>query len=131
MIKLIASLLGGSTLAAWAVVALLSVAGLGGAYFWAQNQGYQRATVEWSQKYDARELVLERQKLAELDRQAQANDRAKASEAKRIAQLRSDLAELERQLQEQAHEADNDPDRDRVGLSADGVRRINGIGGAT
>ena len=130
MIKIIASLLGGNTLAAWAVVALIGVVSLGGAYFYASNQGYQRATVEWSQKYEARELALERQRLTELDRQAQANDRAKASEAKRIAQIRSELADLERQLQEQAHEADNDPDRDRVGLNGDSVRRINGTGRA-
>ncbi len=131
MIKIIASLLGGSTLAAWAVVALLGVTAVGGAYWYARGQGYEQATVEWSQKYEARELSLERQRLAELDRQAQANDRAKANEAARIAQLRSELSEMERQLQEQSNEADIDPNADRVGLGADSVRRINGIGGAT
>ena len=57
-----------------------------------------------------------------------ANDKAKAVEAARIAQLRSELAEMEKQLEEQSHEADNDPDADRIGLSADSVSRIGRIG---
>jgi len=129
MIALLARLLGGSTIAAWLVVAGLGVAATGGAYLWAQNQGYQRATLEWSVKYQERELALERQRLAELDRQALANDQAKAAEAARIAQLRNELTALERELQEQAHEADIDPDADRVGLSAGGVLRLQRIGG--
>lgn len=129
MIKIIASLLGGSTLAAWVLVAALGATALGGAYWYVDHQGYNRATIEWTVKYQERELALERQRLAELDRQAAANDRAKAAEAARIAQLRSELADMEHQLQEQSHEADIDPDADRVGLGASSVQRIGRIGG--
>lgn len=128
MITLLSRLLGGSTIAAWLVIAALGVAAAGGTYWYAQNQGYQRATLEWSVKYQERELALERQRLAELDRQALANDRAKAAEAARIAQLRNELSALERELQEQSNAADVDPDADRVGLSAGGVQRIQRIG---
>jgi uncharacterized protein HemX len=130
MITLLARLLGGSTIAAWLVVAALGAGALGGAYFYVRGQGYEQATLEWSVRYNERELALERQRLAELDRQAAANDAAKAAEAARIAQLRNELSALERELQEQSNEADIDPNADRVGLSAGGVQRIQRIGGA-
>lgn len=128
MIKLIASLLGGKTWLVWLIVAALGLGALGGAYWWVDHGGYQRATLEWTVKYNDRELALERQRLAELDRQATANDSAKAAEAARIAQLRNELAQAERELQEQSHEADIDPNADRVGLGSDSVLRINRIG---
>lgn len=130
MITLLARLLGGSSIAAWLVVAALGLGLAGGAYWYVDHGGYQRASQEWSAKYQARELALERQRMAELDRQATANDQAKANEAARLAQLRNELSALERQLQEQAHEAAIDPDADRVGLGASSVRRIDAIGGA-
>lgn len=128
MIKFIAGLLGGNTLMAWLIVAGLGLGAVGGVYWWVDHQGYQRATLEWTVKYNDRELALEKQRLAELDRQATANDRAKAAEAARIAQLRNELAQRERELEEQSHEADVDPNADRVGLGADSVRRIQRIG---
>lgn len=129
MIKFIAGLLGGNTLMAWLIVAGLGLGAVGGLYWYVDHQGYNRATLEWTVKYTERENELERQRLAELDRQATANDRAKAAEAARIAQLRNDLAQAERELQEQSHEADVDPNADRVGLGASSVQRINRIGG--
>lgn len=130
MIALIARLLGGSSVAAWLVVAVLGLGAVGGAYWWVDHGGYNRATLEWTVKYDQRELALEKLRLAELDRQALANDRAKAAEAERIAQLRNELAQAERELQEQSHEADVDPNADRIGLGAGSVQRLNRIGGA-
>jgi hypothetical protein len=130
MIKLIAGLLGGNTLIAWLIVAGLGLGALGGVYWYVDHGGYQRATLEWTVKYNDRELALEKQRIAELDRQALANDRAKAAERAAIEQLRNELAQAERELEEQSHEADNDPNADRVGLSAGGVQRIGRIGGA-
>lgn len=129
MIALLARLLGGSTIAAWLVVAGLGVAVAGGAYFYVRGQGYEQATLEWSVRYQERELALERQRLAELDRQALANDQAKAAEAARIAQLRNELSALERELQEQSNAADIDPNADRIGLGSDSVLRLQRIGG--
>lgn len=129
MVKFIAGLLGGNTLMAWLLVAGLGIGALGGVYWYVDRGGYQRATLEWTVKYNARELALEKQRLAELDRQAQANDTAKAAEAARIAQLRNELAQRERELQEQSHEADIDPNADRIGLGADSVSRIGRVGG--
>lgn len=128
MIKLIAGLLGGNTLMAWLLVAGLGIGALGGVYWYVDHGGYNRATLEWTVKYNERELALERQRFAELDRQALANDNAKAAEAARNAQLRSELAEMEKQLEEQSHAADNDPNADRIGLGADSVSRIGRIG---
>lgn len=125
MITLIARLLGGSTIAAWLVVGVLGLGAVGGAYLWASHHGYQRATLEWSVKYQEREAELQRLAFQELDRQAAANEAAKANEAARLAQLRNELSALERQLQEQSNAADNDPDAGRIGLSSDGVQRLN------
>lgn len=130
MISLLAKLLGGNTLFAWLIVAVVATGAIGAAYWYADHGGYQRATLEWSEKYTARENALERQRIAELDRQAAANDAAKAAEASRIAQLRNELSALERELQEQSDAADNDPDAARIGLGADSVHRLNRIGGA-
>lgn len=129
MITLLARLLGGSTIAAWLVVGVLGAGAVGGAYLWATHQGYQRATLEWSVRYAEREAELQRLAFQELDRQAAANDAAKANEAARLAQLRNELAQRERELQEQSHEADIDPNAGRVGLGSDSVYRLNRIGG--
>lgn len=129
MIKFIAGLLGGNTLMAWLIVAGLGLGAVGGVYWWVDHGGYNRATLEWTVKYNDRELELERQRIAELDRQATANDRAKAAERAAVEQLRNELAQAERELQEQSHAADIDPNADRVGLGADSVSRIGRIGG--
>ena len=126
--KLLTRLLGGSSFLAWLAVAGLCLGAAGGAYWWVDNHGYQRATLEWSVKYTQREVDLERRRLAELDRQATANDIAKAAEAARIAQLRNEAAQMERRLQDLAKEATSDPDAERLGINADSVARINSVG---
>lgn len=128
MIALLARLLGGSKLMAWLIVAGLVAGAVGGAYWYVERQGYNRAALEWTVRYTEREAELERQRFAELERQALANDRAKAAEAARIAQLRNEAAQLELQLQELADAAAIDPDADRIGLGAPSVQRLNGIG---
>jgi hypothetical protein len=125
MIKLIAGLLGGNTLFAWLIVAGLCLGALGGVYWYVDHQGYRRASLEWTVKYNERELQLERQRLAELDRQAIANDTAKAAERERLAQLRNELAQMELQLKEQADEAAKDPDRGNIACNLECVRRHN------
>lgn len=109
-----------------AAVALLVLVG---GYIWADHSGYNRAATEWSAKYSAREAELNKQRFDEAARQAAANDAAKATEQARITQLQTDMAALQQKLKEQADAADKDPDRDRVGLNVDSVRRIDGIGG--
>lgn len=127
MIAILARLLGGSTIAAWLLIGVLGAGALGGAYLWAQHQGYQQATLEWSVRYQERELALEKQRMAELDRQALANDQAKAAERARLAALHNELAQLELQLQERADEAAKDPDRGNIACNLDCVRRHNSI----
>lgn len=125
MITILARLLGGSTIAAWLVVVVLGVGVVGGAYWYARGQGYEQASLEWSVRYAEREAELQRLAFQELDRQAAANDTAKANEAARLAQLRNELSALERQLQEQSNAADNDPDAGRIGLGSDSVFRLD------
>lgn len=128
IIKLLAGLLGGKVWLAWLIVAGLGLGAVGGVYWWIDNGGYQRATLEWSVKYTQRENELERRRIAELDRQALANDTAKAAEAARIAVLREEKAKLERDLIALADAASSDPNATREGLGADSVARINSVG---
>ena len=127
MIALLARLLGGKTWLAWLIVAALSAGALGGLYAWVDHQGYARASAKWEKKYDAREAELQAARFKELDRQATANAEAKAREAERLAAEQRRVAELERQIAENDKAADADPNRDRIGIGADSVERLNRI----
>lgn len=127
MIALLARLLSGKTWLAWLIVAVLSAASLGGLYAWVDHQGYARASAAWEKKYDAREVELQAARFKELDRQATANAAAKAREAERLAAEQQRVDELELLLAELSRQADADPNRDRPGLSAGAVDRLNRI----
>lgn len=127
MIALLARLLGGKTWLAWLIVASLSAGAVGGLYAWVDHQGYARASAKWSQKYDARESELQAARFKELDRQSTANAEAKAREAERLAAEQQRVDDLERLLAELSAQADADPNRDRPGLSAGAVDRLNRI----
>ncbi len=127
MIALIANLLGGRTWAAWLVVAVLSLVSVGGLYAYVDHQGYARATAVWEKKYDAREAELQTQRFKELERQASANDAAKARESERLAAEQARADELERQISDLTTLADADPNAARIGLGADSVERLNRI----
>lgn len=127
MIALLARLLGGRTWLAWLVVAGLSAGALGGLYAWVDHQGYRRAEAKWSQKYEDREAQLQTARFKELDRQATVNAEAKAREAERLAAEHRRVDELEALLAELSTQADADPNRDRPGLSAGAVDRLNRI----
>lgn len=127
MITFMARLLGGSTIAAWLLLALAGAGAVGGAYWWADHQGYTRASTEAQVRYDKRELAIADAAEAERKRQADANTAAKANELARIKEMNDEMVELQSKIREQANEADQDPDRDRIGLSADSVRRLDAI----
>ena len=127
MIAIIARLLGGKTWAAWLVVAVLSTGVAGVVYAWIDHGGYARASAAWEKKYDAREAELAQQRFRELDRQATVNAEAKAREAARLAAEQKRADELEALIADLTADADADPNRDRIGLGADSVSRINRI----
>ena len=127
MIRILAGLLGGKTWLAWLIVAGLGLGAVGGLYAYVDHQGYRRAEVKWSAKYDAREAALEAQRFKELDRQATVNAEAKAREAERLAAEQRRVDELEALIADLAAAADADPNRDRIGLGADSVDRLNRI----
>jgi len=101
------------------------VGGLGGTYLWIDHQGYQRATNEWSAKYEKREAELATARADELKRQQDANDAAVA-ELQRVIDARNkkdlEAAVLEDQLD---IEAAKDPKARSIALDADAVARYN------
>lgn len=125
--KLLIGLLGGKTWLAWLIVAGVGLGALGGIYAFIDHGGYRRATLEWTIKYDKRELELQQLRFKELDRQASVNAAAKAREADRLAAEMARAAALEAIILENDRAAESDPHRDRIGLGADSVDRINRI----
>lgn len=108
------------------VGALAAVLGLGGGvYLYIDHQGYQRATQEWTIKYERREAELNKQTADELASQQAANDAAKAEEeAENEAERKRQMAAADRALT-LAAEAAADPNADNIALDADAVDRHN------
>jgi hypothetical protein len=127
IIAWLARLLGGRTWLAWLLTAASVAGALGGIYAYVDHQGYKRATIEWSQKYDRREAELQAMRFRELDRQATANAEAKAAESARLREMAERLADLEAAAAENDRAAEADPNADRIGLGADSVERLNRI----
>jgi uncharacterized protein HemX len=127
MISIIAKLLGGSELAAWAVVALLAAGAVGAAYLYVDHHGYERAATEYKATIAQMKADAAQARADEIDRQNAVNDAAKAAEARSIAQMQAANQSLQTKIEELQREADQDPDADRPALGADSVRRINQI----
>jgi hypothetical protein len=89
--------------------------------------GYNLASSKWQDKYDRREIEIERQVAIEEDRQYQANQRAKEIEQRRIEEIQRLKGQLDVIYEDNLNEANVDPDRDRIGISIDGVQRLDRI----
>jgi uncharacterized protein YlxW (UPF0749 family) len=127
MISIIAKLLGGSDLAAWAVIALLSVGAFGGTYAYGDHRGYGRAELKYTAQIASMKAAAATARADEIERQSAVNDAAKAAEARHIAEMQAANQSLQTQIEELQREADQDPDADKPALGADSVRRINQI----
>lgn len=96
-----------------------------GIYAWIDHQGYQRATLEWTVKYNAREAELKQQAADELARQQAANDAAKAEEEAQLeAERKRQMAAIDLAMT-LANEAAADPNADNIALDAAAVDRHN------
>jgi uncharacterized protein HemX len=127
MISIIVKLLGGSELAAWAVIALLATGVVGAAYLYVDHRGYGRAELTYTAQIAQMKADAATARADEIERQSAVNDAAKAAEARRIAEIQAANQSLQTQIEELQREADQDPDADRPALGADSVRRINQI----
>lgn len=96
-----------------------------GVYAWIDHQGYQRAALEWTVKYNAREAELKQQAADELARQQAANDAAKAEEDAQLeAERKRQMAAIDLAMT-LADEAAADPNHDNIALDAAAVDRHN------
>ena len=127
MIKILSTLLGGSSLAAWAVVATIVAASIGGFGWYEHHAGYASAATEYQAKIDSLVADYKSKSADELERQTAVNDAAKAAEARDIVSMQAANEQLQKQMEEQSNAADQDPDADAPALGADSVRRINAI----
>lgn len=94
---------------------------------WRGHTRYNQAVALWSAKYNERETGLIIEASRELNRQRAANEAAKKVEAERIAMIRAENQALEERIKELEHEADNDPDADRIGVSDGSRMRIDSV----
>ena len=114
----------------WRILSIVGVLAavlgtLGGIYLYIDRQGYQRATQEWTIKYERREAELKQQTADELSRQQAANDAAKAEEeAQQEAERKRQMAAVDLAMTLNA-EAAADPNRDNIALDAAAVDRHN------
>lgn len=97
------------------------------AYFWIDGRGYDRAASEYKARIAVIHASYKAAEVAETERQATANNAAKAREAARIAEMQAANESLQSQIEELEREASEDPDAGRAALGASSVRRINKV----
>lgn len=114
----------------WRIYAALAIAvgvfgGVAGLYAKGHADGYGKADLEWTVKYQQREAELRQQLAQEIDRQAAANDAAKADEEAQLEVYRQKLVEMADLAQQLATEAAADKNAGNVALDAAAVDRHN------
>ncbi|NZD50556.1 hypothetical protein [Rhizobium leguminosarum] len=106
---------------------LAALALLLGACAYIDHRGYQRAAVVYQARIDKIVGEYKAAEIAETERQAAANNAAKAREAAAIAAMQEANSKLETRIKELADEAAADPDAGKPVLGASSVRRINEV----
>ncbi|MBX5285195.1 hypothetical protein HJB90_29950 [Rhizobium sp. NLR10a] len=91
------------------------------------NNGYDAASLKYRAEISELKQAAADAAIAETERQAAANNAAKAREAERIAQMQAENESLELKIKELEREAGEDPDAGRVAIGAPGVQRINKV----
>lgn len=131
MIAIVARALGISDVAAWVASVALALAllgGLWGAHEWRSSSVIAEAREAGIAKGKAEERAAWDEAVAEERRlQAAINNRITEQAMLEQARLRAERDDLAKRIEELDHEADLDPDRDRVSLPAVSVRRVDAI----
>ncbi|MGZ2429572.1 hypothetical protein [Rhizobium redzepovicii] len=122
MMALLFSPIGRRILAALAALALLLAA-----YAYVDHRGYARAEAHYKGVIAAEHAAAAGAAIAETERQAAANNAAKAREAARIAEIQAETESLNKKIEELQREADEDPSADVPVLGAPSVRRVNKV----
>jgi len=107
--------------------ALAALALLLAAYAYVDHRGYARAEVHYKGVIAAEHAAAAEARNAEVERQAAANNAAKAREAARIAEMQAQTEILQSQIEELQREASEDPDAGRTALGAPSVQRVNKV----
>ncbi len=122
MIAFALSPIGRRLLGALAALALLLAA-----YAYIDHRGYARAEAYYKGVIAAEHAAAVTARDDEIERQAAANNAAKARETQRIAAMQAENESLELKIKELEREAGEDPDAGRTALGAPGVQRINKV----
>lgn len=91
------------------------------------SNGYDAAATRYKAEITELKAAAVTARDAELERQAAANNAAKAREAARIAEMQAQADQLAKQIEELQREASQDPDAGRTALGAPSVQRINKV----
>ncbi|MBB2818981.1 UNVERIFIED_ORG: cytochrome c556 [Rhizobium esperanzae] len=91
------------------------------------NNGYDAASMKYKAEIAELKQAASEAANAEIERQAAANNAAKAREAERIAEMQAETESLNQKIEELQREASEDPDAGRVVLGAPSVQRINKV----
>ena len=91
------------------------------------NNGYDAASLKYKAEIAELKQAASDAANAETERQAAANNAAKAREAARIANMQAEADNLHSRIEELQREASQDPDAGRPAVGATGVQRINSV----
>jgi septal ring factor EnvC (AmiA/AmiB activator) len=91
------------------------------------NKGYNTRDLEAQVEMKDLKLELEKKKSEAVDKQIAANKKAQENSQKQILQMQVEKDQLEKLIEDMEIEASKEPNRDRIGLDASSVMRINKI----
>ncbi|MGO6737111.1 hypothetical protein ACC732_04420 [Rhizobium ruizarguesonis] len=97
------------------------------ACWYIDHKGYARAEAYHKAEIVELKAAAVTARDAEVERQAAANNAAKAREAARIADMQAEADQLAKQIEELQREASEDPDAGRTAIGAPSVQRINKV----
>ena len=127
MITWLMNVTGLSSIFVWRIVAGLAVAGVFGYGALQYHNGYEQAKTEYTLQIQTMKLEYSNQLNIALERQSQANAKAKLNEAQKIIEYETKIALRDKIIKENSDAAKNDPTADNCGVSSGSGMRLNRI----
>ncbi|AXP07714.1 hypothetical protein SmphiM6_23 [Sinorhizobium phage phiM6] len=116
-----------SKLSVIATVIFLSGSAILGYGTYQYHKGYKERDLKAQVEIRDIKIALQEAKNKEVSRQREANRKAQEDAKKRLLEMQVEKDQLEKLIEDLESEANQDPDRDRIGLSAPSVMRINKV----
>jgi len=127
MIAWLIKLTGLSSIFVWLIIAGIAAAGVFGYGVLQHHNGYEQAKTEYTLQIQTMKLDYSNQLNAALERQSNANAKAKVNEAQKIIEYETKIALRDKIIKDNSDAAKNDPNANNCGVSNSGRLRLNQI----